>query len=52
MECGERVVAWSIRSISRRLMEAILVEYARNGRRTLSPGKLRHLRRQVRRRDR
>lgn len=50
MESGKRVVAWSVRPISRRLMAAILVEYERNGRKPLSPGKLRHLRRQVRRR--
>lgn len=35
--------------MSRRLLAAIRVEYERNGRRTLRPGKLRYLRRVVRR---
>lgn len=45
-----QIVAWSGRPISRQLLEAIFLEYQRNGRRLLRPGKIRHLRRLIRRR--
>ena len=48
MEESSRIVAWSASPLSRRLMAAIMGEYERNGRRTISPGKLRYLRRVIR----
>ncbi len=50
MEISELIVAVTMRPVSARLIRAIMEEFGRNGGRTLSPGKLRHLRRVSRRR--